>query len=112
MEDENRPALLRGLDGVPFVSMRVPNPLGKYAYVISPGKHVLWVKGMPYPHPLIPQRVHCYSLRADLAPGGRYLLKEEDANSVLLLRADTDAVEATGKLVDEPWIFMRDCKWE
>ena len=113
MEDENHPVLLRGLDGVPFKSMRVPGPLGKYAYVMSAGNHVFWVKGAPYPHPLMPQRIRCYTLHVELAPGGRYLLKEEDdGNRALLLRADTGDVGAIGQLVDEPWIFLRDCKWE
>jgi hypothetical protein len=112
VEDENHPALLRGLDGVRFSSMKVPSLFSNYAYVIGPGNHVFWVKGTPYPHPLIPQRIRCYTLHVELAPGERYLLKEEeDANRALLLRADTGEVEAIGKLVDEPWVFIRDCNW-
>jgi hypothetical protein len=113
MEDEGFPLLLRGLDGVPLKSMRVPSAFGKYAYVVSPGRHVLWVKGAPYPHPLLPQRIRCYVLDVELAQGARYLLKEEvTAKKALLLVGATGKVESTGELVDEPLVFVRDCKWE
>lgn len=113
MEDRNRPVLLRGLDGVPIGSMRVPGAFGDYAYVMRAGTHLLWAKGAPYAHPLIPQRIRCYVLHVELAPGGRYLLKEDvEAKKALLLVAATGEVQATGELVDEPWVFASDCKWD
>lgn len=111
-EDRDHPALLRGLDGAPVRSMRVPSALGDHAYVMRAGNHVLWVKGVPYPHPLIPQRIRCYVLHVALVQGGRYSLREDAAaKKAILERTDTGEVESTGELVDEPWIFARDCKW-
>ncbi len=68
---------------------------------------------MPYPIPLLPQRIRCYEIEVELTQGAQYVLREEaGAKRTLLLTADTGTVEATGRLVDEPWIFERDCKWE
>ena len=112
-EDKSHPALLRGLDGVELDSMRIPNAFGQYVYVVSAGRHALWVTDMPYGHPLIPQRRRCYTIRADLSKGVRYRLKE-DANmkKALLVRTDTGETVSTGELVDEPWVFSRPCKWQ
>lgn len=112
VEDQNFPALFRGLDGVPLDSMRVPTVFGRYAYVMSPGPHMFWLKGSPYPHPLVPQRIRCYTMHVELQPGVGYILKEETAdNKVLLVREDTGETVSTGELVDEPLVFQRDCKW-
>lgn len=113
MEDQHHPVLLRGLDGVAVKSMRVPSALGEYAYVMSAGTHVLWTKSVAYPHPLIPQRIRCYILRVELVQGGWYLLKEDvKAKRAFLAIAATGEVVSTGELVDEPWVFMKDCKWD
>ncbi|MFA7382334.1 MAG: hypothetical protein WC001_02690 [Desulfurivibrionaceae bacterium] len=112
MEDQHHPVLLRGLDGVPVKSMMVPNALWEYAYVISAGTHVFWAKsGASYP--LIPQRIRCYLLHVELAPGGRYLLKEDakEKKAFLVITA-TGEIVSTGELVDEPWVFMKDCTWD
>ena len=111
-EDQNFPVLLRGLDGMAVKSMRIPNPYGRYAYVMGAGKHVLWLKSAPYPHPLIPQRLYCYTMSAELHPGVSYYLKEDvGKKQALLLREDSGETVSTGELVDEPWVFQRDCRW-
>lgn len=117
IEDRDSPALLRGLDGaVPtFRTMRVPGVFSNYAYVMAPGPHVLWIKGMPWasPYALLPQRIRCYTMKATLAPGERYYLKEDEhAKKVFLLREDAMTPEASGELVDEPWGFLRECRWQ
>jgi hypothetical protein len=114
MEDQNRPALLKGLDGRLIPSVRIPDPFfGNYAYVMNAGTHVFWLKGLPYPHPLIPQRLSCYKMRVELEQGKRYLLKEEPHEKrAVIISVATGAIESTGKLVDEPWVFIRDCKWD
>jgi hypothetical protein len=112
MEDQHHPVLLRGLDGVPIKSMKVPSALEEYAYVMSAGTHVFWVKSAAYPHPLVPQRIHCYILHVELAQGGRYILKEDpEARQALLVMTASGEVVSAGKLVDEPWVFMKDCTW-
>jgi hypothetical protein len=113
MEDQHYPILLRGLDGVPIKSMRVPNAFREYAYVMSAGTHVFWAKSVAYPHPLIPQRIRCYRLHVELVHGGRYLLKEDvEAKKALLVITATGEVVSTGELVDEPWVFIKDCTWD
>ncbi|WP_124962436.1 hypothetical protein [Sulfurisoma sediminicola] len=112
-EDRERPIVLRGLDGVPLQSLRVPNALGEYAYVVNSGRHVLWLKNMPYAHPLMPQRIRCYKMQADLEKGMRYLLREEaDTKRALLLKKETGETVSIGELVDEPLVFVRECKWQ
>jgi hypothetical protein len=113
-EDRNHPLLLRGLDGVSLGSMRVPNLLfGEYSYVVKSGRHVFWLKSMPYGHPFIPQRIRCYTMQADLEKGTRYLLREEaDVKRALLLKEETGETLSMGELVDEPWVFLRECKWQ
>jgi hypothetical protein len=111
-EDPNHPALLRGFDGIPVRSFRVPNAFEKYAYVMSAGHHTFWLKGFPHPLPVLPQRIRCYTVHAVLAQGMRYCLKEDEgARKALLIREDTGETVATGDLVDEPWVFIRDCRW-
>lgn len=112
MEDSNYPMLLRGLDGIPLESIRVPSVFKKYAYVISPGPHIFWLKNIPYPHPAVPQRIRCFTMHVELQKGERYFLKEERGNKqALLIREDTGEIVSTGELVDQPYIFQRDCDW-
>lgn len=111
--DNSYPALPWVLDGKPVHGFRVPSAFNRYAYVVAPGEHDLGVKGVSYPHPMIPQRLHCYLLHVDLQPGVRYVLKEDaDSRQAVLIRADTAHVESVGALVDDPWVFVRDCKWD
>ncbi len=113
VEDDDDPLLLRGFDGAALPSLRVPSLLNRYAYVVRAGHHALWVVGTAYPHPLIPQRLHCYVIEAKFAAGARYRLWEDVATrSALLLNDDTGTPVATGRLVDEPWVFLRGCHWQ
>jgi hypothetical protein len=86
---------------------------GSQTYVMSAGTHVFWIIGALYPHALIPHRLHFYVLRVELLRGERYLLKE-DVNTmrVILITAITGKVETTAELLDEPWVFMKGCKWD
>lgn len=112
IEDQDNPALLRGVDGVPIKTMRVPSVFGNYAYVIRPGSHVLWLKGSPYPHPLLPQHIRCYTMHVVLQQGVRYILVEEIRNKkAKLVRENTRETISYGALVDEPLVFKRECKW-
>ncbi len=113
VEDEDYPALLRGLDGEMLHSMRVPSDIWKYAYLLQPGPHLLWVMNMPYGHPLIPQRIRCYVIRAELEPGVCYRLVEDPrAQRALLLKEGTQETVASGPMVDHPWVFLRGCRWQ
>jgi len=109
MEDQHHPVLLRGLDGVPIKSMRGTSAFGEHAYVMRAGTHVFWAKSVAYPHPLIPQRIRCYVLHVELVQGGRYLLMEDvEAKKALLVITATGEAVSIGKLVDEPWVFMKE----
>lgn len=113
VEDANYPVLLRGLDGVPLESVRVSNAFYKYAYLVKPGHHVFWGMNAPYPHPLVPQRIRCYVIQAEVEQGVRYRLKEDiRLKRPLLLRDDTGETLSIGQLVDEPWVFLRSCRWQ
>lgn len=112
VEDPEHPLLLRGLDGVALRSLRVPSAFTNYAYLVRPGRHVLWVVNAPYGYPIFPQKLRCYVVHAELAQGTRYRLKEDSrAKRALLLKDDTGAAVSAGELVDEPWVFARDCRW-
>ena len=113
VEDADYPVLLRGLDGIPLKSVRVPNDFNKYAYLMKPGHHVFWVMNAPYGHPLVPQKIRCYVIQVELEQSTRYRLKEDSViKRALLLRDDTGAVVSIGQLVDEPWVFLRSCRWQ
>jgi len=111
-EDSNHPAILRGVDGRPLESVRMPTPITNYAYVLTPGRHTLWMKGLPYPHPLIPQHIYCYSMAITVERGGQYVLVEDrDNNRAVAVNEKTRQIVAIGPLVDKPWMFERDCHW-
>jgi len=115
VEDSDHPLLLRGSDGIPQESMRVPNAFIKYAYLIKPGSHVFWLKNVPYGHPIFAlfERVRCYVIEVELTQGMQYRLKEDKKmKRALLLNDETGETVAIGQLVDEPWILSRDCKWQ
>lgn len=111
-EDRDFPAVLRGIDGISFESLRMSQIFGREAYIVQAGGHVLWLKGSVYPHPLIPQRIRCYVMDVQLAQGVQYRLKEDvRLKQALLLDDATGRTVAAGQLVDEPWVFLHDCKW-
>ena len=113
VEDADHPVLLRGLDGIPLKPVRVSHDFYKYAYVVQPGHHVFWGMNAPYGHPLVPQRIRCYIIQAEVAQGTRYRLKEDvRLKKPLLLRDDTGETVSIGQLVDEPWVFLRSCRWQ
>ncbi|HEY9146136.1 MAG TPA: hypothetical protein VIN36_05575 [Thiobacillus sp.] len=111
-ERAKNPLLLRGVDGQPLKTLRTPASLRDYDYVLKAGRHSLWLKSMPYGYPPVPQRLRCYVIVVELAGGMRYRLKEDlSQKRALLLRADTGEQIATGPMVDEPWVFSRECRW-
>lgn len=113
LEDRDFPALLRGLDGTPLESAQLSTPWRDHSYVLRPGRHVLWLLGAPYSHPLLPQRLHCYRMELELKPGGRYRLEEDRGHAKARLRnAGSGKVVASGALVDTPWVFLRACNCE
>lgn len=112
-ERTKNPLLLRGVDRQPLETLRIPAAGWKdYDYVLTDGRHALWVISMPAGYPPIPQRILCYAVEVELAGGMRYLLKEAlHPRQALLLRADTGGQVAVGPLIDEPWVFSRTCRW-
>jgi len=68
---------------------------------------------MPYGHPLIPQKIRCYVIEAQLAAGTRYRLEEDSGNKeARVLRDDNGERVASGRLADEPWVFSGSCRWQ
>ena len=112
VHDSANPLILHAIDGN-MLPIRVPTAFRDWSFVVSPGRHVLWVSGLPYPHPLIPQHRTCYTLDAVLEAGATYILKEDFAReqAFLFLQGRREPV-VTGRLVDRPWVFERDCRWE
>jgi hypothetical protein len=111
-ERAKNPLLLRGIDRQPLQTLRTPASWNDYDYVLKSGTHTLWLKSMPYGYPPIPQRIRCYVIEVELAGGVRYRLEENPGQRrALLLRADTGEQVASGPLIDEPWVFSRDCRW-
>lgn len=113
-EGAKNPLLLRGLDHRPLKSLRTPAQWQDYDYVLTAGRHTLWLKSMPYvgyPY-ILPQRIRCYVIEVELAGRMRYVLEEDhEARRALLRDAESGAPLAFGPLVDEPWIFASDCRW-
>ena len=111
-EHAQHPLLLRGVDHQPLASLRTPAGWKDYDYVLTAGRHTLWLKSMPYGHPLLPQRIRCYVIEVELLGGMRYRVQEDpDQTQALLLRTDTGEQLASGPLVDAPWVFSRPCRW-
>ena len=113
-EDADHPLVLRGVDGIPLETMRVPNAFSKYAYVMKAGPHIFWVRDVPYGHPVVAlfERVHCYVMEVELAQGMQYRLREDgERRKALLLNEVTGETAAIGRLVDEPRIPSRGCQW-
>ena len=111
-ENAPHPLLLRGVDHQPLASLRTPAGWKDYDYVLTAGRHTLWLKSMPYGHPLLPQRIRCYVIDVELLGGMRYRVQEDPGHTqALLLRTDTGEQLASGPLVDAPWMFSRQCRW-
>jgi hypothetical protein len=111
MFDLEHPVVLQGVDGSP-ISSRVPSALRTWTYLLSPGDHELWVVGAPAGIPLLPQRLRCYSFRANFESGHVYTLSEDiDAKVAILRREDLQAPVATSAIVDSPLVVERPCKW-
>lgn len=110
--DSSYPLLIRGVDGKPLDSVRVPNAFRDWSFVVMPGKHLLWLSSIPYGHPLLPQSIRCFTMDVTLEPGIHYIMRYEAANGkAVLLRWDTNDPVAHGQLVDKPWVFERGCRW-
>jgi hypothetical protein len=110
--DPERPLLLRGIDRHLISPVRVPSAFRNWLFVVSPGKHVLWVTSVPYGNPLFPQFIRCYVFDVSLDPGSRYILRYDSAQEqTLLLRQGEATPEATGLLVDKPLMLERNCRW-
>lgn len=111
--DAGHPLILRGIDGHPIATVRVPSALRNWSFVVAPGKHLLWVSSVPYGHPLFPQFIRCYAIDASLDAGAQYILRFDPADEqALLLRHGSTQAEATGRLVDKPLMLERNCRWQ
>lgn len=110
--DLTHPLLLVGLDGNQLSSVEFQSQFRTYSFIISPGKHVLWLSNVPYGLPLIPQRLRCYSMDVILEPSSKYILKEAPMEKIALLLPQSGGVPvASGRLIDNPLVFERRCRW-
>jgi hypothetical protein len=114
-EDSRWPVLLRGVDGTPLGSHRIPTPFFPYQYLVPPGRRVLWVMSPPQllaGTPIPVGRVHCYTIDAELRAGAVYRLREDrSGKQALLVRADGGDIVARGPLVDQFFSGTRRCRW-
>ena len=110
--ETTNPLLIVGLDGKLLESVRFQSAFRTWSYVMSPGKHVLWLSSTPYGY-LFPQRHRCYSMEVFVSPDVKYVLKEipGEKRAMMLFQAGGKPV-TTGELVDNPWVFERGCRWE
>lgn len=111
--DPDNPLILRGLDGAPIRPIRVPSALRTWSFSVKPGRHLLWASSVPWGLPLLPQTMRCYAIDVQLEAGTEYVLRHDaDRRNALVVRRGATVPEATGRLVDEPWIMERSCRWE
>lgn len=111
--ETRNPLLIHGLDGELLTPVKLQSAFRTWSFVVSPGHHVLWLSSTPYGHPLVPQRHRCYSMEVFLSPGGKYVLSELPGQKrALLLPQAGGSPIAIGKLVDNPWVFERGCRWK
>jgi len=105
--------LLRGLDEKPLDTTKLPNPFSDYLFVLSPGMHSLWGMNIQGGHALFPEALRCYVIRdVELQAGVIYRLNEDkEVRRAILIREDTGAQVATGKLVDQKAAFTDLCNW-
>lgn len=110
--DDRQPLLVRGIDGRPIDAIRVPSVFRDWSFVVKPGPHRLWLSGVPHGHPFVPQFIRCYAMDVVLAPGERYILRDDPWHDrALLLHPGSDQPAAVGALVDKPFVFERSCRW-
>ncbi len=111
--DDQQPLLVRGIDGRPIDAIRVPSVFRDWSFVVTPGSHRLWLSSVPHGHPFLPQFIRCYAMEVALAPGERYILRDDPEHDLaLLLRPGTPQPAAVGTLVDKPFVFERACRWQ
>lgn len=110
--DTERPVLIRAVDEKNISSVQLSSRLRSFTYALHPGRHVLWVSSAPYGLPLVPQRLKCYIINATLTAGALYLLRFDATRQTPVLSQPAGSEsEATGILVDEPFIHERSCRW-
>ena len=111
--DPDHPLILRGLDATPIRPLRVPSALRTWSFSVKPGRHLLWASSVPYGLPLLPQSMRCYAIDVQLEAGAEYVLRHDaDRRHALVVRRGAAAPEAIGRLVDEPSIMERSCRWD
>jgi hypothetical protein len=112
--DARRPVLLRGVDGQLLSSIgQVPSALQAWTYVLHPGPHTLWVSSVPAGLPFVPQRLSCWIVGATLHAGERYLLQWNDQyDAPILARGGAEGTVVVGRLVDQPLVIERACRWQ
>lgn len=111
--DAAQPLLVRGIDGQPIDAIRIPSVFRDWSFVVTPGPHRLWLSSVPHGHPFVPQFIRCYAMEVVLAPGERYILRDDPWHDrALLLRPGNDQPAAVGTLVDKPFVFERACRWQ
>lgn len=104
--------LLRGVDSKEFDFSKLPNPFADFVYGIEPGTRMLWGKNIQGGHPLVPDKLRCYVLEANLVAGVIYRLEEDKEKiQAVLKREDTGAQVATGRLVDQHDAYSEGCNW-
>ena len=109
----DRPVLLRAVDGQHLSGVHVSSRVRSYTYALRPGSHVLWLSNVPYGIPFLPQHLKCFVMHATLSAGATYELRfDADTQKPVLKHSAADEPDIEGRLVDEPFIFERGCKWQ
>ena len=80
-------------------------------YRLPAGTRELWLVDNPYGMPLLPQRLRCCVLTADLVEGERYTLAMTAGGRGPVLADRNRTVRAEGVLVDAPSVMERGCRW-
>jgi len=106
--------LLRGLDGKSWDTSKIPNMFSDFLYVMKPGTHTLWGMNIQGGHPLLLENLRCYAINdVELKAGVVYRLNEDkEAVRAILVREDTGAEVASGKLVDQKAAYSEGCNWK
>lgn len=106
--------LLRGLDGKVWDATKIPNPFSDFLYAFTPGQHTLWAMNIQGGHPLLLESLRCYVIEnVELKAGVVYRLNEDKTVArAVLVREDTGAEVASGKLVDTKSAYTETCNWK
>lgn len=108
-----KPVLLRAVDEEFLASIQVSNYLRPITYVLTPGRHVLWLSEVPAGIPFIPQHINCFTMLVTLVAGKDYDLELGSPEKVPTLRRSDSAEEvAVGVLVDRAFLMERGCRWQ